>query len=217
MKVVSSFFYFNFSMITYFFLVFPYQPSSSLIPSQNQTASTVKIFINPFFRLPATNQSNKLSSETKQQHDSSLLSRSRSESRSPSRSPPTDQPRKKPSNKKQRNPRKRKVLQTKLRQEKEPLDKKQRNRQKRKALQTKFRQEKELLNKNQALLISSSKFKHCRSSFDRWEHKEEKLNRLFKEYSNEDTVTQWKPLSLKDYSELYEHAYNKYHETSHNN
>jgi multidrug efflux pump subunit AcrB len=181
------FFYFKIFIIVYLFLVSSYQPSSSLIPLQDQTVSTIKIHINPFFRPHSSNQTNESLSEIKQQqqHNSSVSSRNRSRSRSP----PTD------------------------RQLIISSNKKKENRQNRKAQRKKFRQEKELMCKKQL----STKSKHSRSSPDRWEHKDEKLKRLYKKYSNEDPFTQWKPLLLKDCFELYEYAFEKYYGTSINN
>jgi len=193
-------------IIIYLFLVSLYQPSSSLIPLQEQTVSTIKIHVNPFFRLHSSNRTNESSSEIKQeqqnnpsteieqqqnnpspeikqqqkQHNSSLSSRSRS------RSPPINRKVNKSSNKK--------------RQE----------RRNRAARREKFRKEKELIFKKQ----SSTKSKQHPSSPYRWEHKEEKLERLYKEYSSEDAFKEWKPLVLKDCFELYEYAFEKYYQTS---
>jgi len=180
----SIIFNFNIFFIVYLFLVtdnyIPYQSSSLLIPSQEPMVSTIKIHINPFFRLHSSNQTNQLSSEIEQKHNSLLSSRNRS------RSPPIN------------------------RQVKISSNKKRQERQYRKAQRKKFIQEKELIFKNRSSFLFT-KSKHYPSSPDRWEHKEEKLQRLYKQYSNEDTFKQWKPLLLKDCFELYQHAFDKYY------
>ncbi len=82
----------------------------------------------------------------------------------------------------------------------------------RKLQREKFIQEKELIFKRQSSLLFS-KSKHRRSSSDRWEHKEEKLKRLYKEYSDEDSYKHWNPLLLEECFELCQYALDKYHET----
>ncbi len=91
-------------------------------------------------------------------------------------------------------------------------NKKRRKRQNRKVRREKFIQQKELIFKNRSSLFSKSK--QLRSSPDRWEHKEEKLARLYKQYSTEETFKHWKPLLLKDCFELYEYAFKKHYETA---
>jgi hypothetical protein len=82
----------------------------------------------------------------------------------------------------------------------------------RKSQREKFIQQKELIFKRQSSLLFS-KSKHRRSSSDRWEHKEEKLKRLYKEYSDEDSYKHWNPLLLEECFELCQYALDKYHET----
>lgn len=185
-------------MILYLFIVvedyIPYQPVSPFIYPQEQISSTIKIHINPFFRPRLSNSTSESSSGIekdgssfiKEQHNSSFSSRSRSRSRS--RSPVPD------------------------RQLPLSLERKRQGRQFRKAQRQKFLEAKQLMFKRQSSLIS--KPKHRDSTPERWEHKDEELHRLYKEYSSEDTSKQWKPLLLGKCFELYRYAFDKYHKTS---
>jgi hypothetical protein len=132
-----------------------------------------------------SNQMNKLSSEVKQREPNLSSSSSRSRTRSSS----TD----------------RQVIisSTKTRQE-------HRNR---KAQREKFIREKELIFKRQSSSISKSKHDHHLSS-DRKESKEDKLKRLYNQYSDEDMFKNWKPLLLNDCFDLYQYAFEKYYRTS---
>jgi hypothetical protein len=73
--------------------------------------------------------------------------------------------------------------------------------------------EKELISKKQSSLVFP-RHKHERSLSDKWEHKDDKLKRLFDEYSNENIHKDWKPLTSRECQELYQYASDKYHEKS---
>jgi len=82
--------------------------------------------------------------------------------------------------------------------------------------QKQFMYEKNLMYKKRSSVLSS-KHKRPSRSTDRWEHKEEKLQRLFDEYSNENIHNEWNPLTQRDYQELYQYAMDKYKEKSRHN
>jgi len=68
----------------------------------------------------------------------------------------------------------------------------------------------------------SPKTKHRRqssiSSPERWEHNEEKMTRLFEQYTREENninvQEEWHPLTLKDCRQLYEYAFERYQHQS---
>jgi len=79
-----------------------------------------------------------------------------------------------------------------------------------------FMNEKKLMYKKRSSVLFS-KHKRPRRSTDRWEHKEEKLKRLFDEYSNVIIDKEWNPLTRRDCQELYQYAFDKYQGKSRQN
>ncbi|CAF1090997.1 unnamed protein product [Rotaria sordida] len=69
--------------------------------------------------------------------------------------------------------------------------------------------EKELIHKNQSSLLFSQQQKqhHLLSK-----QNEQKLQDLLDEYSNETIPKEWKPLTIERSSELYQYAFDKYHQ-----
>ena len=89
-------------------------------------------------------------------------------------------------------------------------NKKQRRRRKLEVRREHFIREKELMFKRK----STSRLKPTlyRSFSNRIESNEDKLQRLYKQYSNEETLdNDWKPMSLNDCADLYQYALEKYH------
>jgi len=72
-------------------------------------------------------------------------------------------------------------------------------------------------NSNEAKSISKNQSLHHRSSSEQLKHKEDRLKRLFNEYSNEDIHREWKPLTFLESRELYEYAFDKHHKKSRSN
>jgi hypothetical protein len=60
----------------------------------------------------------------------------------------------------------------------------------------------------------SSWNKHRHSSSEQSGRKGDRLKRLFEEYSSEDIHREWKPLTFLESRELYQYAFDKYHEKS---
>ncbi|CAF4330245.1 unnamed protein product [Rotaria magnacalcarata] len=164
-----------------------HQPSSTFIDLPEP--KTVKILINPFFRPKSTNRTSESSSEIEQHKQNTTKS-----ARDRTRSPPSSD---------------RKVIVC--------SNKIQHGREKRKGKKEQFMEEKKLLFEKQSSSPSSSKRKHYRSTSDRCEHKNDKLKRLYKQYSDEDQYTKWKPLLLEECSALYKYANDKYHRKSFHN
>jgi hypothetical protein len=77
----------------------------------------------------------------------------------------------------------------------------------------KFPFEKNSIYKNQSLEYSS-KYKQHNSSSERWEHKEDRLKRLFDKYSSENIHREWKPLTFLESRELYQYASDKHNKKS---
>ncbi|CAF4179481.1 unnamed protein product [Rotaria socialis] len=142
---------------------------------------TVKILINPFFRPKTTNRTSESSPEIEPHKQNTTKS-----ARDRTRSPPSSD---------------RKVIVC--------SNKMQYGREKRKGKKEQFMEEKKLLFEKQS--SSSSKRKHYRSTSDRREHKNDKLKLLYKQYSDEDQYTKWKPLLLEECLALYKYANDKYH------
>ncbi len=59
----------------------------------------------------------------------------------------------------------------------------------------------------------SSRDKSSRSSLERWKHREDRLKRLFDQYSSEGIHREWKPLTFLESRELYQYAFDRYQQT----
>jgi hypothetical protein len=64
---------------------------------------------------------------------------------------------------------------------------------------------------NKSLQYSSKSKHHYSSSSEQWKYKDDRLKRLFDEYSSEDIDREWKPLTFIESRELYQYAFDKYH------
>jgi len=67
---------------------------------------------------------------------------------------------------------------------------------------------------NKSLQYSSKSKHHYSSSSEQWKYKDDRLKRLFDEYSSEDIHREWKPLTFIESRELYQYAFDKYHKKS---
>jgi len=99
------------------------------------------------------------------------------------------------------------------------ISKKSRRRRRRRNRQKRwknFSNEAKSISKNQSLQHSST-HKHHHSSSEQLKHKDDRLKRLFNEYSSEDIRREWKPLTSLESRELYEYAFDKHHKKSRSN
>ncbi|CAF3601089.1 unnamed protein product, partial [Rotaria sp. Silwood2] len=72
--------------------------------------------------------------------------------------------------------------------------------------------EKELINKSQSSLLFSQQQKPHNLLSEQNEHKQQNLQHLFDEYSNETILKEWKPLTFEQSNEIYKYAFDKYYQ-----
>ncbi|CAF1244406.1 unnamed protein product [Rotaria sp. Silwood1] len=80
-----------------------------------------------------------------------------------------------------------------------------RNRQKRRQQRKQFIYEKDLINKQQLSVL------FCQQQNLLLKQDEKNVTHLFDEYSNENILKEWKPLTIEQSNELYQYALDKYH------